>query len=118
MLLVALAGCLPASSCLQHSAPSSLTHVINMRPGVRLQQQQPDVAVSLWRHPSCFHLPCNRYKKGELNGKNVSIIMPPPFSTRHPSYMRSYVNSSKSKILDSTREVCCALTAVKATARG
>jgi len=47
----------------------------------------------------------HRYKKGELNGKNVSMIMPAPFSQRHNSYLRNYVNTGKGKILDTNREV-------------
>jgi hypothetical protein len=40
-----------------------------------------------------------------LTGKNVSILMPPPFSTRHNTFLRNYVTTSKAKILDSVREV-------------
>lgn len=47
----------------------------------------------------------HRYKKGELNAKNVSMIMPAPFSQRHNSYLRNYVNTGKGKILDTSREV-------------
>jgi hypothetical protein len=32
--------------------------------------------------------------------------MPPPFSTRHNSYLRNYINTNKAKILDTNREVC------------
>jgi hypothetical protein len=35
------------------------------------------------------------YKKGELEGKNVSILMPNPFSQRHNSYLRNYVTTGK-----------------------
>lgn len=40
-----------------------------------------------------------------MTGKNVSILMPPPFSTRHNSFLRNYVTTGKAKILDTTREV-------------
>jgi hypothetical protein len=30
------------------------------------------------------------YKKGELEGKNVSMLMPNPFSQRHNSYLRNF----------------------------
>jgi PAS domain S-box-containing protein len=33
------------------------------------------------------------YKKGELEGKNVSILMPNPFSGRHNSYLRNYLTT-------------------------
>lgn len=45
------------------------------------------------------------YKKGELEGKNVSMLMPPPFSTRHNSFLRNYITTGKAKIIDSIREV-------------
>jgi hypothetical protein len=31
--------------------------------------------------------------------------MPPPFSTRHNSYLRNFANTGKAKILDTYREV-------------
>lgn len=46
-----------------------------------------------------------RYKRGELTGKNVSIIMPPPFSTRHNTFLRNYTTTGRAKILDTLREV-------------
>ncbi|GLI64845.1 hypothetical protein VaNZ11_008226 [Volvox africanus] len=45
------------------------------------------------------------YKKGELEGKNVSILMPQPFSQRHNGYLRNYTTTGKAKILDTVREV-------------
>lgn len=45
------------------------------------------------------------YKKGELEGKNVRQLMPNPFSQRHDSYLRNYLNTGKEKILNSVREV-------------
>lgn len=46
------------------------------------------------------------YRKGELEGKNVSMLMPQPFSGRHNTYMRNYQTSGNAKILDTVREVC------------
>ncbi|KAG2450719.1 hypothetical protein HYH02_004557 [Chlamydomonas schloesseri] len=45
------------------------------------------------------------YRKGELEGKNISILMPQPFSQRHNGYLRNYITTGKAKILDSVREV-------------
>ena len=33
------------------------------------------------------------YKKGELEGKNVSILMPSPFNQRHNGYLRNYITT-------------------------
>lgn len=30
------------------------------------------------------------YRAGELEGLNVSVLMPPPFSTKHNAYLRAY----------------------------
>lgn len=46
-----------------------------------------------------------RYKKGELEGKNISCLMPQPFSGRHNGYLKSYLTTGKAKILDQQREV-------------
>lgn len=45
------------------------------------------------------------YKKGELEGKPVTIMMPPPFSLRHSSYIRNYSNTGRTKVLNIRREV-------------
>ena len=45
------------------------------------------------------------YRKGELEGKNVSLLMPAPFSTRHSGYLRNYATTGKAKILDTERQV-------------
>lgn len=45
------------------------------------------------------------YKKAELEGKNVSILMPNPFSSRHNTYLRNYLTTGQSKILDAMRQV-------------
>mmetsp|Transcript_10121 Transcript_10121/g.26269 ORF Transcript_10121/g.26269 Transcript_10121/m.26269 type:complete len:2025 (-) Transcript_10121:314-6388(-) len=45
------------------------------------------------------------YKKTEMEGKNVSMMMPQPFSQRHNGYLRNYVSTGKKRILDSVREV-------------
>lgn len=46
-----------------------------------------------------------RYKKGELEGKNVNCLMPQPFSMRHNSYLNNYITTGHAKLLDVTREV-------------
>lgn len=43
------------------------------------------------------YLPTHSYKKGELEGNNVSILMPQPFSGRHDSYLANYVASGGSR---------------------
>lgn len=45
------------------------------------------------------------YGKGELEGSNVSVLMPPPFSQRHASYLQRYAGGGEPRILDSVREV-------------
>ncbi|KAG2441028.1 hypothetical protein HXX76_003881 [Chlamydomonas incerta] len=45
------------------------------------------------------------YNKGELEGNNVSVLMPPPFSQRHASYLQRYAAGGEPRILDSVREV-------------
>eukprot|EP00775_Hariotina_reticulata_P009651 gene9651-9811_t len=45
------------------------------------------------------------YEKGELDGKNVSTLMPMPFSAKHNSWMQRYNNGGTPRILDSMRQV-------------
>ncbi|GLC68270.1 hypothetical protein PLESTF_000670100 [Pleodorina starrii] len=45
------------------------------------------------------------YAKAELEGANVSILMPQPFSQRHAGYLQRYVSTGEPHILDSVREV-------------
>ena len=45
------------------------------------------------------------YSKGELENQNVSMLMPPPFSTRHASYLQRYKDGGAPRILDSVKEV-------------
>ncbi|KAG2443224.1 hypothetical protein HYH02_009297 [Chlamydomonas schloesseri] len=45
------------------------------------------------------------YPKTELEGANVALLMPQPFSQRHPSYLTRYVNGGEPHILDTVREV-------------
>eukprot|EP00983_Pelagomonas_calceolata_P005804 191387-Pelagomonas_calceolata.AAC.4 len=35
------------------------------------------------------------YKKTEMEGKNVSMMMPQPFSQRHNGYLRNYVSTGE-----------------------
>ncbi|GIL48962.1 hypothetical protein Vafri_5459 [Volvox africanus] len=45
------------------------------------------------------------YPKTELEGANVSVIMPQPFSGRHPGYLARYIQGGESHILDNVRDV-------------
>lgn len=45
------------------------------------------------------------YRKGELEGKNVSLLMPQPYSGRHNGYLRNFQTTGQPKILDKTQEV-------------
>jgi PAS domain S-box-containing protein len=45
------------------------------------------------------------YRKGELEGKNVSMLMPQPYSGRHNGYLRNFQTSGVPKILDRQQEV-------------
>ena len=45
------------------------------------------------------------WSKNELEGSNVAILMPQPFSGRHPSYLQRYATTADPHILDSVREV-------------
>jgi PAS domain S-box-containing protein len=44
-------------------------------------------------------------RKGELEGKNVSMLMPQPYSGRHNGYLRNYQTSGVPRILDRSQEV-------------
>ena len=45
------------------------------------------------------------FSKGELDGKNVSILMPQPFSGRHNSYLQNYLNTEEPRILNKLQRV-------------
>lgn len=45
------------------------------------------------------------YRQGELEGKNVSMLMPQPFAGRHNGYLHNYQTTGKAQILGSQREV-------------
>lgn len=45
------------------------------------------------------------YARGELEGKNVSVLMPQPFSSRHNTYMNNYLTTGVAKILNTERHV-------------
>ncbi|GIL45019.1 hypothetical protein Vafri_2438, partial [Volvox africanus] len=40
------------------------------------------------------------YGKGELDGKNINVIMPPPFSQRHNKYVRQYAHTGRETVLN------------------
>lgn len=39
------------------------------------------------------------YTKPELEGKNVAMLMPPPFSLQHHAFLRSYKQTQKGNLL-------------------
>ena len=45
------------------------------------------------------------YGKGELDGKNVNSIMPPPFSQRHNRYIRQYIQTGRERVISSVNTV-------------
>lgn len=45
------------------------------------------------------------YGRGELDGKNVSVLMPQPFSSRHHSYISNYLTTGVAKVLNTSRSV-------------
>ncbi|KAG2487340.1 hypothetical protein HYH03_014056 [Edaphochlamys debaryana] len=45
------------------------------------------------------------YAKAEIEGGNVSVLMPQPFSQRHPGYLQRYVSTGEAHMLDIVREV-------------
>eukprot|EP00201_Polytomella_parva_P019627 CAMPEP_0175046066 /NCGR_PEP_ID=MMETSP0052_2-20121109/4815_1 /TAXON_ID=51329 ORGANISM="Polytomella parva, Strain SAG 63-3" /NCGR_SAMPLE_ID=MMETSP0052_2 /ASSEMBLY_ACC=CAM_ASM_000194 /LENGTH=674 /DNA_ID=CAMNT_0016309753 /DNA_START=773 /DNA_END=2794 /DNA_ORIENTATION=- len=45
------------------------------------------------------------YKKGELMGKNLAIIMPNPWSNKHSSYLRNYLSRGGDKVTLNARQV-------------
>lgn len=45
------------------------------------------------------------YQKGELEGKNVTTLMPPPFSTRHHQYLQAYHATGHGVIINQVREL-------------
>ena len=45
------------------------------------------------------------YCKSELEGANVNMLMPQPFSQRHPSYIMRYITTGVPHILDRPQEV-------------
>ncbi|GFR47567.1 hypothetical protein Agub_g9292 [Astrephomene gubernaculifera] len=44
------------------------------------------------------------YGKNELQGRDVGIIMPPPFGDHHTAYVRNYVQTGTSTMLDRSNE--------------
>ncbi|KAG2430819.1 hypothetical protein HXX76_009795 [Chlamydomonas incerta] len=40
------------------------------------------------------------YQKNELKGKDLGVLLPPPFSDRHNAYVRNYIHSGKAHVLD------------------
>ena len=45
------------------------------------------------------------YEKHELNGQNVSMLMPSPHTENHDTYVRNYIETGEAKIIGIGREV-------------
>ena len=45
------------------------------------------------------------WPKTEVEGKNVSVLMPAPHSQQHTGFIRNYLDSGKAKVLNTTREL-------------
>ncbi|KXZ55666.1 hypothetical protein GPECTOR_2g1216 [Gonium pectorale] len=45
------------------------------------------------------------YGKNELKGKDVGLIMPPPFGDRHAAYVRNHIETGRAFLLDRITEV-------------
>ncbi|KAG2446182.1 hypothetical protein HXX76_000775 [Chlamydomonas incerta] len=45
------------------------------------------------------------YGKGELDGKNINVLMPPPFSQRHNRYIRQYIQTGRERVISSVNTV-------------
>lgn len=45
------------------------------------------------------------YKKGELDNKNVSLLMPAPFNAQHDIYLQRYVKTGQPHIQDKYTQV-------------
>jgi hypothetical protein len=39
------------------------------------------------------------YRRGELDGKNISMLMPQPFSQRHNTFLKNYITTGKVTVL-------------------
>ncbi len=49
------------------------------------------------------------YKRGEIDGKNVSILIPQPFSGRHNTYLRNYLTTGEPRGGRPLSLLCCVL---------
>jgi len=45
------------------------------------------------------------FRRGDLPGRNVSMMMPPPFSQQHNQYLKNYMTTGQAKILNTVRKV-------------
>ncbi len=79
--------------------------VVGRGQGLRWNQ-----TLSPWQHVPhglCLQNACSLlgYGKGELDGKNINMIMPPPFSQRHNRYIRQYIQTGRECVLSSVNTV-------------
>lgn len=45
------------------------------------------------------------YRPGELRGRNISVLMPEPWASRHDDYIRNYLRTGRARIIGYGREV-------------
>ena len=45
------------------------------------------------------------WSKAEVEGKNISMLMPPPYSQMHNGLLRAYNDTGNSNIINRTREL-------------
>ena len=45
------------------------------------------------------------YKKNELIGQNISILMPEPYRSKHDDFIQAYLRTGQAKIIGKGREV-------------
>lgn len=44
------------------------------------------------------------YTKAELHGKSMNLLMPPPFSSAHTGFLRNYIATGRTKVLNRTMQ--------------
>lgn len=57
------------------------------------------------RHASKLLLQVFGWSKADVEGKNVSMLMPPPYSQMHNGILRAYNETGISNIINRTREL-------------
>lgn len=49
------------------------------------------------------------YKRDELNGKNVSMLMPNPFASKHNTFLRNYLTTGAQSCCQNGHHACSSL---------